>query len=177
VEELDRVLDRHDVLGAGRVDVVDHRRERRRLPRAGRPGHQDQAASLLADLLENRREEQLAGRQDPGGNDAADEADRAALLEDVAAEAPEAGHRVGDVDLEVVLEFFLLAGGHDRERHGDGVFLHEPLHIHQRDQLAVHPDDRVRTDFQMQVRRLPLDRDLEKVVDVHEPPSRSCANG
>jgi hypothetical protein len=29
VQELDRVLDRHDVLRIARVDVVDHRRERR----------------------------------------------------------------------------------------------------------------------------------------------------
>ena len=36
VQELDRVLDRHDVVGAHAVDLVDHRRERRRLARAGR---------------------------------------------------------------------------------------------------------------------------------------------
>ena len=36
VEELDRVLDRHDVLLARLVDLVDHRRQRGRLARAGR---------------------------------------------------------------------------------------------------------------------------------------------
>ena len=36
VHELDRVLDRDDVLVAGLVDLVDHRRERRGLARAGR---------------------------------------------------------------------------------------------------------------------------------------------
>ena len=35
VHELDRVLDRHDVLAHRVVHVVDHRRERRRLARAG----------------------------------------------------------------------------------------------------------------------------------------------
>ncbi len=170
VEELDRVLDRHDVLGPGRVDVVDHRGERRRLARAGRPGHEDEAARLLADLLEDGRQEEVADREDAGRDDAADHSDRPALLEDVAAEPPEPRHRVRDVDLEVVLELFLLPRGHDRERHRDRVFLHEALEVHERGQLAVDPDDRVRADLQVEVGRLPLDRDLEQVVDVHERP-------
>ena len=49
VQELDRVLDRDDVLGHRRVDVVDHRRERRRLARAGRAGQQDDPALLLGE--------------------------------------------------------------------------------------------------------------------------------
>jgi hypothetical protein len=65
---------------------------------------ENQAARLLADLLDERRQEQVADGEDPGRDDAADESHGAALLEDVAAEAAEAGHRVGDVDLEVVLE-------------------------------------------------------------------------
>ena len=43
VHELDRVLDREDVALHAAVDVVDHRRERRRLARAGLAGDQDQA--------------------------------------------------------------------------------------------------------------------------------------
>jgi hypothetical protein len=38
VNELDRVLDRDDVPRSRLVDVIDHRRERRRLTRAGRTG-------------------------------------------------------------------------------------------------------------------------------------------
>ena len=48
VEELDRVLDGHDVLVALLVDQVDHRRERRRLAGAGRAGDEHEAARLLA---------------------------------------------------------------------------------------------------------------------------------
>ncbi len=44
VEELDRILDRQDVRGTGPVDLVDHRRQRRRLPGAGRSSDQDEAA-------------------------------------------------------------------------------------------------------------------------------------
>ena len=54
VEDLDRVLDRDDVLLPRAVDVVDHRGERRRLARAGRAGDEDQAAVLLAEPLHAR---------------------------------------------------------------------------------------------------------------------------
>ena len=50
VQELDRVLDRDDVLVHRPVDVVDHRRERGRLARAGRAGEQDDPALLLGEL-------------------------------------------------------------------------------------------------------------------------------
>jgi len=35
----------------------------------------------------------------------------------------------------------------------------------------------MRADLQVEIRRLPLDRDLEEIVDVHEAPSRSLMNG
>ena len=44
VVELDRVFDRDDVRGHELVDDVDHRREGRRLARAGRPGEQHEPA-------------------------------------------------------------------------------------------------------------------------------------
>ena len=42
VHELDRILDRDDVILARPVDVVDHRAQRRRLARAGRTGDEHQ---------------------------------------------------------------------------------------------------------------------------------------
>src|SRR6478736_4784664 len=59
VEDLDGVLDRHDVLVLGLVDVVDHRTERRGLPRAGRAGHEHQSALVLRELPHDRRQPQL----------------------------------------------------------------------------------------------------------------------
>jgi hypothetical protein len=44
VEILDRVFDRDDVPRIAAVDVVDHRRERRRLPGARGAGHEDDSA-------------------------------------------------------------------------------------------------------------------------------------
>ena len=65
VDELDRVLDRDDVRRRGLVDVVDHRRERRRLARAGRAGDQDDPALLVGQLADHRRQRQLLDRADP----------------------------------------------------------------------------------------------------------------
>ena len=59
---LDRVLDRHDVRRARRVDVVDHRGERRGLAAAGGAGHEHEAALFLRDLLEHRRQAELVDR-------------------------------------------------------------------------------------------------------------------
>ena len=47
MQDLDRVLDRDDVLLPVAVHVVDHRRERRRLSGAGRAGDEDEAAVLV----------------------------------------------------------------------------------------------------------------------------------
>ena len=68
VHELDRILDRQDVVGLVVVDVVDHRRERRRFARACRAGDQHDAARVHRHVLENRRCAQIIERQDLGGN-------------------------------------------------------------------------------------------------------------
>ena len=44
VHELDRIFDGYNVVRAVVVAVIDHAGERGRLARAGRPGHQHQAA-------------------------------------------------------------------------------------------------------------------------------------
>ena len=59
MEVLDRVLDRHHVLVTLAVDLVEHRGEGRRLPRTGRPGHQDQAPRPIAQARDDIREAQL----------------------------------------------------------------------------------------------------------------------
>ena len=62
VQELDRVLDRHDVLVAGLVDLVDHSRQRGRLARAGGPGDEHEAARLARELVHDRGEPELVDR-------------------------------------------------------------------------------------------------------------------
>ena len=109
------------------VDVVDHRRQRRGLAAAGRAGDEHQAALFGGDLLQHRRQAELVEVHHLDRNDAEDDADGAALLEDVAAEAAEAGHAVGQVDFLRVLELLALRGGHDRRGHLDQVLVIELL--------------------------------------------------
>ena len=91
VQELDRILDREDVLGARAVDLVDQRRERRRLTGAGRAGDEDEPARLLGELRELVRERELLERLDLGRDQAERRADAGALEEGVDAETGDAG--------------------------------------------------------------------------------------
>ena len=68
VHELDRVLDRDDVIAARAVDEVDQRAERRRLARPGRAGDEHEALVELAELLDLGRDAHLLHRDDGRGN-------------------------------------------------------------------------------------------------------------
>ena len=59
VDELDGILDGDHVLVAGLVDQVEHGGQGGGLAAAGRPGHQDQPARLLAQLAKHLRQAQL----------------------------------------------------------------------------------------------------------------------
>ena len=89
VQELDRVLDREDVLRAVAVDLVDDRGKRRRLTGAGRAGHEHEAARLSASWCSERGNAELLERLELGGDEAEGSADRLALEVDVHAEARE----------------------------------------------------------------------------------------
>ena len=60
VQVFDRVFDRDDVAVALGVDLVDHRRQRRRLARAGRAGDEHQAARTLGHLGQHLRQAELS---------------------------------------------------------------------------------------------------------------------
>ena len=111
VHELDRVLDGEDVIVALAVDLVDHRRQRRRLARSGRAGHQHQAARPLGQLRQHRRQAQILEASDLLGNQPVDGADGAALVEHVAAEARQPLDAEREVELERLLEALLLRVG------------------------------------------------------------------
>jgi hypothetical protein len=113
VDELDRILDRDDVRALCRVDVVDHRGERRRLARPGGPRHDDEAARQVAEAEDRGRKPELLGRPDLGGDHPEDGGDPVALLEDVAAEPGDAGDLVPEVDLLVLLEKGDLGRSHE----------------------------------------------------------------
>ena len=81
------------------VDVVDHRRERRRLARAGRPGHEHEALRQAAEVLAAPRQEQLVERRDLERDRPQRQRHDALLDEAVATEAVRVAVREGEVDL------------------------------------------------------------------------------
>ena len=161
VDVLDRILDRQDVLAAFGVDLVDHRGERGRLAAAGRSGHEHQAARPIGKRGENRRQPELVEALDRFGDDPIDGGNRAALVEDVAAEAREAADAEREVELQRFLEALLLRVG----EHAVG----EPLRLGraesrqvERLQLAVDADLRRRARRQMQVGPAQFDERLQQ---------------
>src|SRR5262245_19973867 len=107
--------------GSGPVYVVNHRGQSRRLSGARCSGHKYQSAPLIGGLLNDRRQAELFYGPDGCGNYAKHDADRAALLEDIAAEAAESRYSISDVYLGVFAESLLLPVVHDRECHSDGI--------------------------------------------------------
>ncbi len=163
VEELDRVLDRDDVLGLLAVDLVDHRREGRRLARAGRPGDEDEAARPVAERFHDGRDPELLEAEDLVGDLPEDRRDGTALHEDVAAEPREALDPEGEVELEVLLETVLLNIGQDRVAELLGL-RDSQRGVVQRLDVAVDSDHRRRVRRDVEVRAALLDESLQKLV-------------
>ena len=115
VQELDRVLDREDVVRAFGVDHVEHRRQRRALAGAGRAGDEDEPTRFLGQLTEDLRHPERVEVRDLLRDEPERGADRAALEEAVDAEPGDVGDRVGEVELFVVLEPFPLVLVEDAE--------------------------------------------------------------
>ena len=84
--------------------MVQHRRERRRLPRACGAGDEDEAALLLGEPPHSGWKMELVERGDRIGDDPERERDRAALTEPVDAEARKAWMRVRDVEVARLVE-------------------------------------------------------------------------
>ena len=88
----------------------------------GGAGDEDQAALLFANFADDGGKIQFFDGANFGGDDAENHADVAALLENVDAEAAQAGDAVRHVELGGFLELLLLAVGHHAERHGEHFF-------------------------------------------------------
>ena len=166
VHELDRILDRDDVVGAGAIDVVDHRRQRRRLARAGRAGDEHEPLLQVAEVEDVRREPEPLGGQDLGRDDAEDAADAEAVHEDVGAEARQPGDLVGEVGVVPRLELFAVLRRRDlhqqpRQRLG----AERRRILVKRPHLAVLADERRHRRTEMKVRCAQLAHPAEHGVD------------
>ena len=97
---LDRILDRDDVARVAAVDLLDQRRQRRRLPGAGRSADQHQPARQLREQLDLRRQLEGGEPRHPRGAGSRRRPPPAPLPVQVDAKASEAGRserRVGDL--------------------------------------------------------------------------------
>ena len=165
VHELDRVLDREDVLGARAVDLVDQRGERRRLTGAGRAGDEHEAARLRRQLVQARRQAELLERLDLVRDLAEGGAERLALEEDVDAEARDAGNAVREVDLPVDLEVLLLLARQDAVEQRLGRLGVERRNAVEPLQMPANADSGRRSDRDVQVGGTHCDGLLEQLVD------------
>ncbi len=169
VDDLDRILDREDVLAARAVDVVDDRRERRGLARARRARHQHEPAVLLCEPLDTCRQAELLEPRDDARDDAEGVGGRPALPEAVHAEARQPGGGVRRVELARREERLRHAPGSRRTRAStpSRSALGEPRPFDQLGHLAVAAEDRRPADLQMDVARTELDGALKEDVELH----------
>ena len=174
VEELDRVLDRHDVARPGLVDLVDDRRERRRLAGAGRPRQQDDAPLLVGQLADHRREREVLDRPDRLGDRPRDDRHDAALAEGVDPKPTDTVDLVGEVDFRLVVELGEAAlVVENRVERGLGLrdaehlpAAHVDVGVAERAELAVDPGERRSADFDVEVRSFAGYQLAECLVDV-----------
>ncbi len=160
-DELDRVLEREDVPRPALVAEIEHRRERGRFARAGRADHQDQAALLHDDFLEDLRHAERIQRGNTGRDVAHHDRGRALLAESADAEAADALHRQRRIELHLVLVHLDLALGQDVVKellHGVG--RHDGLVDRHGDAVDLDVDRRAHRNED--VRRLLVGHDLEQ---------------
>src|SRR6202167_825360 len=166
VQIFDRVFNGDDVLGAQRIDAVDHGRQRGGFAGTGGAGGENQAALLFANGGENAREFEFFDGANFCGDDAQDHADVAALLEDVDTKASEAGDAVSHVEFSGFFELLLLAIGHHAEGHGEHFFRCDARHVAERVQDAIHAKIGVVADFQVQVGGAAFDSAAQQIVNI-----------
>jgi hypothetical protein len=165
MEEFDGILDRDHVRLVMLVDVLDHRGQRRRLPRPRDARDENQTARLQRHLFEHLGQQQLFERARLIRNRAHREAQRPALLIQVDAKPADAGHADGEVAFLFFRVLLDLLGVHE--------LLGEPLQVFrlergelQRMQVAVEADGGWTADLQVQVRRVELHQLLHHGLEI-----------
>jgi hypothetical protein len=149
-----------------RVDLVDHRGERRRLARAGGTGDEHQTARLLRELGDHRRQVEVGERLDVERDLAHHDRDATALLEAVAAEAREVLDAEREVELVLHLEALLLVLGEHRVRELQRVLRLEDHLLPGRLDVPVDAELGAVARGDVQVGRAALDHLLEEDAEV-----------
>ena len=148
------------------IAVVDHRRQRRRLARAGRTRDQHEPALFHHELEQHRRQLQLLERGNVAAHVPDDQRYRAALAEDVDPEVADGRVEMRQVHLELALERPGLVLAHQLVGHtADRVDVHRLARQGCDDPVDLHADRRAARDEE--VRRLFFGHQLEQSVEIH----------
>ena len=166
VHELNRILDRQNVPVQIVVDVVDHRRQRGRLARAGRAGHQYQTARSARKIGEYAGRLQLFERQHARRNRSQHRGGAAILVECIDAEARQPRQVERKIGLQIFVVLLALRIVHDVVDHAVHVFVLERRQVDAA-HVAVNADHRRQPRRQMQVRRLVFDGKCEQFRNIH----------
>src|SRR4051812_10049666 len=169
MEDLDRILDRDDVLAPRTVDVAEHRRERRRLPDTGRPGDEDETPVLFNEAPHALREPQRIEGRNVARDHPERERDVAALPEGVDAEPRQACRLVGAVELARLLERA------EPRRGGAADVVEEALEPLRCERLppveglerAVESDERRAPGLEMDIAGAQVDGGSQQAVQIH----------
>jgi len=165
VHELDRVLDRDDVLAALAIDLVDEGCQGGRLTRAGRPGHEHETGSQLREAGNGRRKAQVLEVRRLVRDPPQRGRDVAALVKCIDAEAADAGTPEGEVDFELALERLELLFAHRAPDERQRVPGTERAHARYGAQLTVDTNHRWHSGGQVQVARAMVDRIAQHLLD------------
>src|SRR5690606_11893857 len=166
VHELDRILDRDNVIRLVLVQVVDHAGERRRLAGARRTGDENESARMHRDVLEDAGRTEIVERENLRRDRAEDRGASSVLIERVHAEARELRDLERKVRLEELFEILPLFVVHDVIHHTVHFLVLQRWHI---DSLyvAVDADDRGDSSRQVQIGCVVLDRKGEQLGDIY----------
>src|SRR5829696_1586418 len=113
VQELYGILNAHDVLVPGLVDLVDHGGEGGRFATPCRARDQNEPARLIGKVLYGFRKPEIADALYLAGDGTESRANSAPLEVDVDPEAGAARQRVGKVELPLVLQALALVVGEE----------------------------------------------------------------
>src|SRR5262249_11403012 len=160
-DELDRVLDRDHVTRARLVDVIEHRRGRRRLPVGRRAGDDDETASAIGEAPDDLRTSELGERGDARGHETEGRRDAGVLHVVARAEAGDVLKGVTELESEIRRESRSLRRRDQLEEH---VFelLRAGHRFAQRYDLAADASHRRLIDAEVEIAPAALDQVLEE---------------
>ena len=150
VQELDGVFDRDDVRVPVLIDVVEHRRERRRFSGARDSSDENQAARHQCDPFAHLGQIELSDRLRLERHGSHRVGDGSALLVGVDAEASDTWDGEREVRFLLLRKFLDVLGRHDLLGQAAQIILRQRRHI-QRHHVTVYAQCRRTPDFQVHV--------------------------